>query len=146
MSGFLVDTSVLSLTAPDRPGAPREVEEWLLSHGPRLHLSVMSLVEIEQGVSKLERQGSTKRVERLSTWLEVTTRKYRRRILGVDEALAGAIGRLSDHAFAVGRHPGWADIIIGATAQVHSLTLLTRNTRHFQPLGIDAVDPLERLP
>lgn len=53
---------------------------------------------------------------------------------------------MSDTAFSRGRHPGVLDILIAATAQAHDLTLLTRNVRHFEPLGIEVVDPLLTLP
>ncbi|WP_244876980.1 PIN domain-containing protein [Acidocella facilis] len=42
--------------------------------------------------------------------------------------------------------PGFADIIIAATAQHHGLTILTRNLRHFEPLGAAVHDPFVRLP
>ena len=48
---------------------------------------------------------------------------------------------MSEAAIAIGRHPGLADIIIAATARVHGLTVLTRNLKHFIPLGIDCLDP-----
>ena len=46
----------------------------------------------------------------------------------------------------MGRHPGLADVMIATTAEVHRLTLLTRNLRHFLPLGIDAIDPFAEQP
>ena len=43
--------------------------------------------------------------------------------------------------WAVGRHPGLADVLIAATARVIGADVLTRNVRHFAPLGVVAVDP-----
>ena len=45
-----------------------------------------------------------------------------------------------------GQAPGFADIIIAATASRHQLTILTRNMRHFEPLGVPALNPFEGLP
>jgi predicted nucleic acid-binding protein len=42
--------------------------------------------------------------------------------------------------------PGFADIIIAATARHHGLTILSRNPRHFESLGVDVIDPFTRLP
>ncbi|WP_245505737.1 hypothetical protein [Rhizobium sullae] len=38
------------------------------------------------------------------------------------------------------------DAFIGATAIVRNLTLLTRNTRDFQGMGVEIINPWERLP
>lgn len=106
----------------------------------------MSVIEIEQGIAKLRRAGATRRAEALVGWLDAATGSFGDQLLGIDLQLAAAIGALSDSALAIGRHPGLADIIIAATARAHGLTLLTRNLRHFEPLGIDAVDPISQLP
>lgn len=71
---------------------------------------------------------------------------FQQRLLSFDESAAAAAGRLADNATAIGRHPGTADVLIAATAVANDLTLLTRNLKHFRPLGIDVVDPLEQLP
>jgi predicted nucleic acid-binding protein len=51
-----------------------------------------------------------------------------------------------DRALAIGRHPGFADVATAATASMHGLVLLTRNMRHFEPLGLTAIDPVVALP
>ncbi len=38
------------------------------------------------------------------------------------------------------------DLIIAATAHVHRLTVLTRNLRHFEPVGVPVIDPTRSLP
>ena len=55
-------------------------------------------------------------------------------------------GQMSDGAMAQGRHPGFADVAIAALAQHAGLLLLTRNLKHFEPLGVDCADPLISLP
>jgi len=45
-----------------------------------------------------------------------------------------------------GQAPGFADIIIAATAQRHGLAILSRNIRHFDPLGVSAINPFDELP
>lgn len=60
-----------------------------------------------------------------------------------DTATAHATGILDDAATAEGRHPGFPAVAIAATAQVHGLTVVTRNLKHFSPLGIACFDPFK---
>ena len=62
-------------------------------------------------------------------------------VLAFDVDLARIFGPLSDKAIASGRHPGFADVAIAATAAAHDLIIATRNVRHFMPLGVPVVDP-----
>jgi predicted nucleic acid-binding protein len=61
-------------------------------------------------------------------------------------AAARMAGGLSDRARGACHAPGFADVVIAATACCHGLTILTRNVRHFAPLGVAAVDPFKTLP
>ena len=54
----------------------------------------------------------------------------------------GSPGALSDAALADGRNPGFADVAIAAIAKSRELVILTLNLRHFGPLGVDALNPL----
>jgi predicted nucleic acid-binding protein len=71
---------------------------------------------------------------------------YGSRILPFDGAAATAAGRLLDKARSISQSPGWADIAIAGTAKAHGLTVLTRNLKHFEPLGIACLDPFKQLP
>ncbi len=51
-----------------------------------------------------------------------------------------------DRERAAGRSSGFADIAIAATAASRNFTVLTRNLRHFEPLGVRVMNPLETLP
>jgi len=145
-SSYLVDTSVLSALAPDRPSLEPRVAQWFRDHKDRLYLSAITIAEIEQGVSKLRRAGGIERAGRLNDWLEGVMAAYADRILAIDARVGRLAGALSDQALAQGRHPGFPDVAITATALAHGLILLTRNGRHFEPLGVQAVDPLLDLP
>lgn len=104
------------------------------------------MTELQHGVARLNRISAGKRAEIMRLWLEATITQFERNLIGVTIDVARSAGYLSDHASSIGHQPGLADILIAATAQVHNLTLLTRNLRHFEPLGIDVIDPLLRLP
>ena len=144
--GYLLDTSILSLLAPNRPEMTPEFAAWLASRDEDLFASAVSIAELQEGIAKLLRLSPGNRAGMMRDWLETTTARFERNLIDVTISVARAAGNLSDRARSIGRHPGLADILIAATAQAHDLTLLTRNVRHFEPLGIDVVDPLVTLP
>lgn len=146
MSNYLLDTSVLSLLAPNRPDASPEFLGWIAKRDTELHISAISVAEVEQGIAKLIRLGGTRTPKSLADWLDRTLTFFADRVLSLDVAVAKVAGQLADQALATGFQPGYADLYIAATAKAHGLTVLTRNLRHFKPLGIDPVDPLTTLP
>jgi predicted nucleic acid-binding protein len=146
VNGYLLDTSVLSLLAPGRPAPTAAFASWLRVRTDRLHISTVTVAEIEQGICKLRRAGGMERADRLADWLDALTALHGQRILPLDARVARLAGALSDQAIATGRHPGFADVAIAATARAHDLMLLTCNGRHFEPLGIAYHDPLDGLP
>lgn len=145
-SGYLLDTSVLSELAPGRPTPLKPVSDWLRDRAEALYFSAVTIAEIEQGIHKLRRTGGVERAERLSQWLETLLASGADRLLPLDGAVALRAGALSDRAFAMGRHPGFADVAIAATALTHDLVLLTRNTKHFAALDTPHADPFANLP
>ena len=145
-SGYLLDRSVLSLLAPGRSEPSRDFADWLRRHAEALYLSAVTIAEIEQGICKLRRTGGAARADRLAAWLDSVLAASQERILPFDSQVGREAGAMSDRALAIGRHPGFADIAIAATANVHGLLLLTRNGRHFAPLGVTAIDPVVELP
>ena len=134
------------MLVPGRVDASPDYLAWIGRHDADLFVSTVSIVEIRQGIAKLERLGSVQRAKTLLDWLETTIEVFHAHLLDVTVEVALAAGDLSDQAIAMGRHPGFADILIAATAKAHDLTLLTRNLRHFEPLGIAASGPLTDLP
>lgn len=104
-------------------------------------MSVITLIEIEQGITRLSASRETRRAVELHEWLGEVTERFGRRIIPINSELALAVGRLSGHATTIGRHPGLADLSIAGTALEHGHTVLTRNRRHFEPLGVATLDP-----
>ena len=142
---YLADTNVISAVAPNRP-VPTALVEWMDAQSGSLYLSAVTIAEIEDGVAKLRREKATRRSKDLALWLDAVVHLYGDRILAFDTAVARLAGQLSDRARGQGHAPGFADIIIAATAWRHSLTILSRNMRHFEPLGVPALDPFSKLP
>lgn len=139
--GYLLDTSVISAVAPGRPPVADAQADWLRQQADRLFVPTIAIAEIEAGIRKLRRAGGAARAEHLTSWLDGLIAGYGERILAFDAAAARAAGALSDAAVAAGRHPGFPDVAIAAVAITRDLTLLTRNLRHFEPLGVQMADP-----
>jgi hypothetical protein len=146
VSRYLVDTNILSTTAPSR--SPREelLAGWLRSNSERIFISTIGVAEQVEGIAHLRRLGSVHKALALEAWLGLVLRRYRRRTLSFDVPAARDTGRLLDHAHAPGRSPGFADLAIAGIAMANGMTLLTRNLRHFAPLGVPAHDPYASLP
>ena len=133
---FLMDTDVLSaLRRRERnPGAVRWVESQRTAD---LYLSVVTVGEIERGITQQQRQNPPFAREQ-ARWLDRVLAWYSDRILPVDMATARRWGQLS----ATIGHDG-ADLLIAATALEHGLTVVTRNVRHFEPTGAPVLNPFE---
>jgi toxin FitB len=142
---YLVDTNVISAAAPSRTASPALVE-WLDAHSAALFMSAVTVAEIQDGIARLGRDGAKRKSADLTAWLDTVLHLYGDRILAFDAATARIAGAMSDRARGLGHAPGLADIIIAATAQHRGLTVLSRNLRHLEPLGVAVVDPFVKLP
>jgi toxin FitB len=138
---ILIDTSVLSALAPGKMALSDKHRGWFQGNAERLHISSITVAEVEQGIAKLRRLGGAARAERLAAWLDVLVENFGPRILPLDVDIARLAGRMSDLAIAIGRHPGFPGIAIAAAARLHGMELATRNARHFEPLGVAVIDP-----
>ena len=134
---FLIDTDVLSaLRRRDRnPAIVRWVEDRRTTD---LHISVMTVSEIERGITQQQHHNPAFARD-LAVWLDRVLGWYGDRILFVDVATARRWGQLSA---ALGNDS--ADLLIAATALEHGLTVVTRNVRHFEPTGVSVLDPSQR--
>lgn len=145
--GFLLDTSVISALSPGRKlYLPDGFSTWLQASDALLFIPVIAIAELTQGISKLRRSGGVERADRLETWLDQLMAGYAQRILSVSPGMAKLAGQMSDAATAKGCHPGLADVVIAAMARHEDLVLLTRNLKHFEPLGVSCCDPILQLP
>ena len=134
---FLLDTNVVSEAMAARPAA--QVLAWLSTQPEAaIHLSAATIAEIDYGISRLPE--GHKRAS-LQTWRDNVVAISRRRILPVDLAVASAWGRLRGRAEAARRTMSLIDALIAATAEVHDLTLVTRNTRDFEIWGGPVFNP-----
>ncbi|MBA2248237.1 MAG: type II toxin-antitoxin system VapC family toxin [Chloroflexia bacterium] len=135
---WLLDTNVVSEGMKRHP-APR-VAGWIASVNPaRAFISVVTLAELRSGIHRLPEGG---RRRELDDWLSVdVVVGFQGRILDIDPPVADACGRLLarnhlDRGAAV-----TMDVWIAAIATHHQLTVVTRNTRDFERLGVPVFDP-----
>jgi len=143
---YLVDTNVLSAGSPSKLAAPRSLLQWMDIHSRQLYLSTVTVTEVEEGVAKAQRQGSVKKTGLLRDWLETVIHLYAARILPFDLQVARQAGRLSDDARGHGHTVGFEDLALAATSACHRMTILTRNLKHYAPLGVAVIDPFASLP
>jgi toxin FitB len=143
---YLVDTDVISATAPTTRVRRAELMTWMDARSSELFLSAVSVAEIADGIAKAKRQGAKRKASDLAAWLQTVLHLYGDRVLPFDRPTAEIAGALSDLARSRGHSPGFADIAIAATARRHGLIILSRNERHFAPMQVAVVDPLHQLP
>jgi predicted nucleic acid-binding protein len=141
LSGWLLDTNVLSAVGPGKRPLPPNTAAWFHARADSLYFSTITAAEIEAGIAKLRRMGSIRRADNLHQWFNRVINAYGERVLSFDVAAARIAGTLGDAAHAAGRHPGFSDVAIAAVAQVRELVVLTTNTRHFEPLGVAVLNP-----
>jgi hypothetical protein len=142
---YLLDTNVISASAPTK-AVHEDLLRWMDANSDALFLSSVTVLEIEDGIAKLRREGSRRKAAALTAWLDAVIHLYAERILPLDVPVARLAGQLSDRARSRGCSPGFVDIAIAATALRHGLTVLTRNLRDFAPLNVPSHDPFAALP
>jgi hypothetical protein len=140
---YLLDTNIASVFDPRERDHHPELIRWLHANDRRLFLSSISLFEIENGRWKLIRDDKLKRASEIASMRQDLQEALGDRVLPVSADVAVAASAL-EHAARGTIDP--RDLLIAATAQVHGLTVLTRNLRHFEPTGVPVLDPLASLP
>jgi predicted nucleic acid-binding protein len=135
---FLLDTNLVSEWSKPRPNPG--VVRWLAdADEDRVFISIVTIAELRHGV---ERIAIGRRRKRLNEWIEGELLfRFDERILPIDAATADAWGRIVAHREGLGRPIGTMDAFIAATAQVHHLTLATRNQTDFEASVAAVVNP-----
>lgn len=135
MNGFLLDTNVVSELRKKERCAPK-VNAWAATV-PRNQdfLSVLVVGELTRGAT-LKRRTDPRTAEALQKWIARLTHLYVERILPITLEIAHEWGRLS----ALRPIPP-EDGLLAASALVHRLTLVTRNVRNVEGLGVSLLNP-----
>jgi predicted nucleic acid-binding protein len=135
---YLLDTNVVSEWVKPRPD--RGVVVWLSEvDEDRVFISVVTLGELRHGIERL-RPG--RRRSQLDEWLsDELPLRFAGRVLPIDATVADAWGTIVARRDRVGHPIGAMDGLIAATAEVHGLTLVTRNAADFKSSVKAVFDP-----
>jgi toxin FitB len=138
MSGFLLDTNVLSELRKDSRCDPG-VRDWMEHVAAEdLFVSVMVLGEIRRGIERI-RIRDQNQARALEKWLHGLTTESADRILPVDERVADQWGRLGL------RQPApLLDAVLAATALAHDLTIVSRDEDDFKNTGARLINPFSK--
>jgi predicted nucleic acid-binding protein len=133
---FLLDTNVVSELRKSATAHPA-VTAWAESIAlTQMSISVVTILEIERGILQIARR-DPRQGDALHAWLHKTlVSQFSDRILDVEPDIA-----LRCAALHVPDPRPELDALIAATALVHNLTVVTRNTRDFEGTGVKIFNP-----
>ncbi len=135
---YLLDTNIISEIR--KSDASPKVVEWISQmQEDRLYLSIVTLGEIQKGITKLPQ---SKKKTKLQVWLnDVLPRRFTGRILsiGVDTMLEW--GNLLGEAENKGMPLPVVDALIAAIAIEHNLVVVTRNTDDYKMMPVKLLNP-----
>jgi hypothetical protein len=136
MSGFLIDTNVISEVTPPKPD--KGVLNFLAEQQSP-HVSIITIHELVYGIERLET--GSQRQKKLQGVIDEFLDTFAENILPSTESVARMAGTIRAKAHKEGYTAGLADVLIAATALVHGLTVATRNVGDFEKLGVVTLNP-----
>jgi predicted nucleic acid-binding protein len=135
LSAYLLDTNIVSEIRKG-PRSDAGVARWFAdADRDTLFISVLSLGEIRRGIERIRRR-DPKRSLALERWLFDLQEGFSERILPITAEICDQWGRIS-----APRPLPVADALLAATALVHELTLVTRNTAEIEDTGVPLLNP-----
>jgi toxin FitB len=135
LTRYLLDTNIVSELRKNKPHGA--VVGWFSAlHSEQIFVSAVTLGEMQSGVEIVRLQDSLKAAE-IESWVDKIAATVQ--ILSIDSACFREWGRMmhgkSDYLI--------EDAMIAATARVHGLTVVSRNERDFEQLGIAVLNPFK---
>ncbi len=135
---YLLDTMVVS--EPTKRKRESRVIEWLKEHAAFSAVSILALGEVERGIIKLP---DGVRRKRLMTWFVAMAdgMDNEGRVIGISRELMSSWAvTYNREERLTKRKPPFVDTLMAATAEVHGMTMVTRNVKDF-PTGLPVINP-----
>ena len=133
---YLLDTNVVSELRRPRPHG--EVLDWMADvPADQLFVSAVTVGEIQAGI-EITREQDVAKAEELQVWLDKVLASYG--VLPMDAPAFREWAKLMHRRSSALSE----DAMIAATAIVHRLTVVTRNVRDFDQLGVELLNPFHR--
>ena len=134
---FLLDTNVVSELRKPKPHGG--VVAWISSReASSLYLSAMTVAEVQRG-AEMTREQDPQKADQIESWLEQLI--LTGQVLALDADVCREWARLMHRR----SEALVEDAFVAATASVHRLVVVTRNVRDFRTLGVDTLNPFERI-
>jgi predicted nucleic acid-binding protein len=137
MSGYLLDTNVVSELRKGQRANPNVLAWFLTVDDDDLFISVLVLGEIRSGIERI-RSSDPAQAKVLERWLKGLEAAYADRILVITTGIADKWGRLSAIDL-----PSVVDGLLAATALENDLTLVMRNVQDVARTGVSLLNPFD---
>ena len=135
---YLIDTCCISELVKKKPNP--NVVRWFADRDEfSMYLSVITFGELRKGIEKLP---DSKKKKELSRWVkEDLSQRFKNRVLSIHMNEVNRWGEILAAAEQKGKPLPAIDSLIAATAQVHDLSVVTRNTQDMEGSGVEVINP-----
>jgi len=135
---YLIDTCCISELVKKKPDP--NVVKWFTDQDElSMYLSVITFGELRKGIEKLP---DSKKKKELNQWVkEDLNHRFKNRILNINMEVVNKWGEILATAEKNGKPLPAIDSLIAATAQVHDLSIVTKNTQDMEGSGVEVINP-----
>ena len=135
---YLIDTCCISELVKKKPN-PKVVKWFADQDELSMYLSVITFGELRKGIEKLS---DSKKKKELNRWVKEDLHlRFKNRVLNITMEEVNRWGKILASAEQNGKPLPAIDSLIAATALVHDLSVVTRNTQHMEGSGVEVINP-----
>lgn len=135
---YLIDTCCISELVKKKPNP--NVVKWFTDQDElTMYLSVITFGELRKGIEKLP---DSKKKKELNRWVkEDLNQRFKNRVLNITIEEVNKWGEILAASEKSGRPLPAIDSLVAATALVHDLSVVTRNTQDLEGSGVEVINP-----
>jgi len=135
---YLIDTCCISELVKNKPNP--NVVKWFADRDElSIYLSVITFGELRKGI---EKSPDSKKKKELNRWVkEDLNQRFKNRVLNITIEEVNKWGEILAAAEKSGKPLPAIDALIAATAHVHDLSVVTRNTQDMEGSGVEVINP-----